>query len=93
MFLYIKLGEISKIWSCAFKKIREAFFTDFETSVSDLINTYAQPVPGSVDFAHFLVAEDPGGINTGVFMVRNSAWSLRFLERVASSTFTVAWET
>ncbi|CAE7253570.1 MNN10 [Symbiodinium pilosum] len=70
----------------------DAFFTDFETSVSDLINTYAQPVPGSVDFAHFLVAEDPGGINTGVFMVRNSAWSLRFLERVASSTFTVAWD-
>ncbi|CAE7516175.1 MNN10 [Symbiodinium natans] len=70
----------------------DAFFTDFTTSISDLINTYAQPSPGNSDFAHFLVAEDPGGINTGVFLLRNSAWSLRFLERVASSTFTVAWD-
>eukprot|EP00439_Symbiodinium_sp_Y106_P064120 s1299_g10.t1 len=70
----------------------DAFFTDFATSISDLINTYAQgPGPGS-DIAHFLVAEDPGGINTGVFLIRNSPWSLRFLERVASSTFTVAWD-
>merc|ERR1712129_530470 len=41
---------------------------------------------------HFLVAEDPGGINTGVLLFRRSAWSLNFLERVAESQFGVAWD-
>lgn len=70
----------------------DAFFTDFSTSLHDLLQTYASPTQADVEGAHFLVAEDPGGINTGVFAIRNSPWSMSFLERVVSSTFTVAWD-
>merc|ERR1712137_446177 len=56
------------------------------------LHTYALPQKHDEDGAHFLVAEDPGGINTGVFAIRNSLWSMGFLERVASSAFTVAWD-
>ncbi|CAJ1418968.1 unnamed protein product [Effrenium voratum] len=64
----------------------DAFFTDFSRPIAELISTYAE------EATQFLVAEDPGGINTGVFLIRNSAWSMGFLERVAGSRFTVAWD-
>jgi len=71
----------------------DAFFTDFDTSIVDLLATHMAPMtsqaPGDM---HFLVAEDPGGINTGVFLIRNSPWSMDFLERVSSSNFMVAWD-
>jgi len=67
----------------------DAFFTDPQTSLADILATYG--VAESVG-PHFLVAEDPGGINTGTLLVRRSDWSLQFLERVASSRFTVAWD-
>eukprot|EP00928_Gymnodinium_smaydae_P074204 TRINITY_DN57272_c0_g1_i1.p1 TRINITY_DN57272_c0_g1~~TRINITY_DN57272_c0_g1_i1.p1 ORF type:complete len:487 (-),score=48.87 TRINITY_DN57272_c0_g1_i1:370-1776(-) len=68
----------------------DAFFTNFEVSTQDLISTYAAPDNGNN--VNFLVAEDPGGINTGVFLVRNSQWSISFLENVVRSSFTVAWD-
>lgn len=40
----------------------DAFFTDPQTSLADILATYG--VAESVG-PHFLVAEDPGGINTG----------------------------
>eukprot|EP00392_Amoebophrya_sp_AT5.2_P017430 g17785.t1 len=41
---------------------------------------------------NFIVAEDTGGINTGVFAIRNSVWSMEYLERVTRSPFTTAWD-
>ena len=53
----------------------DAFFTDFSTSLGDLIATHsaamASQATASTGQAQFLVAEDPGGINTGVFLIRN----------------------
>jgi hypothetical protein len=51
----------------------DAFFTDFSTSLGDLIATHSAAMASQRDMehAHFLVAEDPGGINTGVFLIRN----------------------
>eukprot|EP00913_Durusdinium_trenchii_P002331 g2153.t1 len=67
----------------------DAFFTDFETSIGRLLATYSDDHADRAAAAavQFLVAEDPGGINTGVFLIRNSPWSVSFLERVASSNF------
>lgn len=72
----------------------DAFFTDFSTSLGDLIATHSAAMASQRDMGHaqFLVAEDPGGINTGVFLIRKSAWSMEFLERVSSSNFMVAWD-
>ncbi|CAK9114790.1 6-mannosyltransferase MNN10 (Bud emergence delay protein 1) (Mannan polymerase II complex MNN10 subunit) (M-Pol II subunit MNN10) [Durusdinium trenchii] len=72
----------------------DAFFTDFETSIGRLLATYSDDHADRAAAAavQFLVAEDPGGINTGVFLIRNSPWSVSFLERVASSNFMVAWD-
>eukprot|EP00928_Gymnodinium_smaydae_P020608 TRINITY_DN17968_c0_g1_i1.p1 TRINITY_DN17968_c0_g1~~TRINITY_DN17968_c0_g1_i1.p1 ORF type:complete len:538 (+),score=120.33 TRINITY_DN17968_c0_g1_i1:113-1615(+) len=85
----------------------DAFFTNADVSVEDLLATYATPqspaAGGGVPFGaaggpagaqapNFLVAEDPGGINTGVFLFRACAWSLAFLERVANSAFSIAWD-
>eukprot|EP00747_Dinoflagellata_sp_TGD_P221492 gnl/TRDRNA2_/TRDRNA2_93315_c0_seq2.p1 gnl/TRDRNA2_/TRDRNA2_93315_c0~~gnl/TRDRNA2_/TRDRNA2_93315_c0_seq2.p1 ORF type:complete len:428 (+),score=64.02 gnl/TRDRNA2_/TRDRNA2_93315_c0_seq2:63-1346(+) len=69
----------------------DAFFTNFEIGIGDILETYgaATAEPAS---PHFLVAEDPGGINTGVFLVKNSPWSLNFLARVESNVFRVAWD-
>eukprot|EP00435_Cladocopium_sp_Y103_P045527 s2560_g13.t1 len=87
----------------------DAFFTDLKTSLTDILATYGV---SESDGPHFLVAEDPGGINTGTadrlratwladlamtmacltLLVRRSDWSLQFLERVASSRFSVAWD-
>ena len=51
----------------------DAFFTDFSTSLGDLIATHGASMASqrSAGAAQFLVAEDPGGINTGVFLIRN----------------------
>lgn len=68
----------------------DAYFTEHSMSLGDLLHTYAAPA-GAED-VQFLVAEDPGGINTGVFAIRRSEWSMRFLERVVRSSFTVAWD-
>ena len=40
----------------------DAFFTDLQTSLTDILATYGV---SESDGPHFLVAEDPGGINTG----------------------------
>jgi len=40
----------------------DAFFTDLKTSLTDILATYGV---SESDGPHFLVAEDPGGINTG----------------------------
>ncbi|CAK0838686.1 unnamed protein product [Prorocentrum cordatum] len=64
-----------------------------EVSLEDVVRTYALAVGGQAEEdAHFIVAEDPGGINTGLFLLRASEWSLGFLERVSASAFTVAWD-
>eukprot|EP00927_Polykrikos_kofoidii_P056776 TRINITY_DN50859_c0_g1_i1.p1 TRINITY_DN50859_c0_g1~~TRINITY_DN50859_c0_g1_i1.p1 ORF type:complete len:489 (-),score=48.01 TRINITY_DN50859_c0_g1_i1:42-1478(-) len=68
----------------------DAFFTNFDTSVEEILRAYDNI--HAAQAAHFFVAEDPGGINTGVFIVRNSQWSIDFLKRVTASTFTVAWD-
>ncbi|CAJ1399905.1 unnamed protein product [Effrenium voratum] len=66
----------------------DAFFTDPHTRLEDILATYGAAGAGP----DFLVAEDPGGINTGTMLVRRSEWSLVFLERVANSGFAVAWD-
>jgi len=66
----------------------DAFFTNFSTSVADVFETYG----ASSKKTQFLVAEDPGGINTGVFLIRNSAWSKEFLGRVDRNGFRMAWD-
>lgn len=51
----------------------DAFFTDFSHSIGDLLATHAGPMEQQpAGEAQFLVAEDPGGINTGVFLIRCS---------------------
>ena len=52
----------------------DAFFTDFETSIGRLLATYSDDHADRAAAAavQFLVAEDPGGINTGVFLIRVS---------------------
>lgn len=67
----------------------DAFFTNADVAVADILETYSA---AGTDGPHFLVAEDPGGINTGTLLFRRSAWSLAFLERVAESQFGVAWD-
>jgi len=67
----------------------DAFFTNASVALEDILDTY-----GATDTSgpHFVVAEDPGGINTGTLLFRRSDWSLAFLERVAQSQFGVAWD-
>lgn len=67
----------------------DAFFTNFDVGVGDVMESYGA---GEADGPHFLVAEDPGGINTGVFLVRNVRWSLEYLRRVERNAFRVAWD-
>merc|ERR1719420_548782 len=67
----------------------DAFFTNASTAVADVLETYGSGGSGG---PHFLVAEDPGGINTGTLLFRRSEWSLAFLERVAASQFGIAWD-
>lgn len=83
----------------------DAFFTDLDTSIPDLLATY---LPEEVAFqasggrsktssqkknlVNFLVAEDTGGINTGVFLLRNVEWSHHFLYAVTQSVFSTAWD-
>ncbi|KAF4665068.1 hypothetical protein FOL46_003893 [Perkinsus olseni] len=67
----------------------DAFFTDFTTSLDALVDTFA---PEGSDVA-FIVAEDSGGINTGVFMVKGGIeWSKDYLRRVSVAPFTTAWD-
>ena len=75
----------------------DAFFTNFDVTVPDLLRSYNAST--SLDRQvendlqpHFLVAEDTGGINTGVFLVKNSDWSIRYLQEVTQSAFTTAWD-
>lgn len=70
----------------------DAFFTNFDFTVHDLIATYADPTTEEGRSVNFIVAEDTGGINTGVFLVRNTAWSFEYLQRVTLSPFTTAWD-
>ncbi|CAD7950429.1 unnamed protein product [Amoebophrya sp. A25] len=91
----------------------DAFFTNFDFTVFDLLETYApDEVIAAADGdrpqasqqsttstgskasspVNFIVAEDTGGINTGVFMVRNTPWSYDYLQRVTMSPFTTAWD-
>ena len=66
----LTIWEASKDW--IFFIDCDAFFTDFDTSIVDLLATHmasmTSQAPGDM---HFLVAEDPGGINTGVFLIRH----------------------
>lgn len=34
------------------------------------------------DSFDLIVTKDPNGINTGIFLIRNSEWSINFLEEV-----------
>ncbi|CAE8606665.1 unnamed protein product [Polarella glacialis] len=65
----------------------DAFFTNFSVAVGDLLETYQEAAE-----KHFLVAEDPGGINTGVFLLRKTQWSLDFFDRVEQGMFRMAWD-
>ena len=64
----------------------DAIFTDFSTPLIDILQTYTSPT------TQFLVAEDTGGINSGVFAVRNSDWSREYLRKVSVSPYTTAWD-
>ncbi|CAD7939488.1 unnamed protein product [Amoebophrya sp. A120] len=70
----------------------DAFFTTFDFTVFDLLATYADPTTEAGQKVNFIVAEDTGGINTGVFLVRNTPWSFDYLQRVTLSPFTTAWD-
>ena len=52
----------------------DAFFTDLKTSLTDILATYGV---SESDGPHFLVAEDPGGINTGTAWWGSRAKRLR----------------
>jgi len=67
----------------------DAFFTNPTISLADVLTTYG--VAGAHG-PHFLVAEDPGGINTGTMLFRRSDWSVEFLGRVASNQLGIAWD-
>merc|ERR1711974_252349 len=67
----------------------DAFFTNFDVAITDILETYGSA--GSSG-PHFLVAEDPGGINTGTLLFRRSDWTLAFLERVAAGQLSIAWD-
>ncbi|CAD7963126.1 unnamed protein product [Amoebophrya sp. A120] len=87
----------------------DAFFTDYDTTVQDLLATFAGLEKASSEAilaeseseaaeqeesspVNFIVAEDTGGINTGVFAVKNTPWSMEYLSRVTKSPFTTAWD-
>lgn len=69
----------------------DAFFTNAAVAIEDLLETYAGGATAASG-PFFLVAEDPGGINTGVFIFRRGAWSLAFLDRVSQSHFDISWD-
>ena len=65
----------------------DAFFTNFDTQIEDLIQTYV------TNTTHVLVAEDNGGINTGVMLVRRSQWSLDlFAAAMKHHHMSMAWD-
>lgn len=64
----------------------DAFFTDLSTSPFDLLTTYTD------EQTKFIVAEDGGGINTGVFLAKNDPWTADFLGRVTMNPYTIAWD-
>ncbi len=66
----------------------DAFFTDMTLDLRLLIAAVEQIKPG----VNFIVAEDSGGINTGVFMVKVSPWSVEYFRRVAVAPYTTAWD-
>ena len=66
----------------------DAIFTDFSTSLSEIIYTYTIDRPETA----FLVAEDTGGINSGVFAVKNVQWGRDFLSKAAIAPYTTAWD-
>lgn len=67
----------------------DAFFTNLEIRVEDIIRTYS-----SRDEEHdILVAEDNGGINTGVVLVRRSEWARVFFKSAQShSHMNMSWD-
>eukprot|EP00971_Amphidinium_carterae_P135810 2690928-Amphidinium_carterae.1 len=65
----------------------DAFFTNFDTRIADILETY-----DAADAVSFLVAEDPGGINTGTLLFRRTDWAIDYLERVMHSPFSIAWD-
>mmetsp|Transcript_47278 Transcript_47278/g.107192 ORF Transcript_47278/g.107192 Transcript_47278/m.107192 type:complete len:277 (-) Transcript_47278:83-913(-) len=71
------------------------FYVDcdaFFTSKLRLEDLFAAAVAGRSD-VQFMVTEDSGGINTGVFAARGrSQWMLDFIHRVAQNPYTVAWD-
>lgn len=67
----------------------DAFFTNADVAIGDVLESYGA---GGTGGPNFLVAEDPGGINTGTMLFRRSAWSIAFLDRVAASQFSIAWD-
>jgi len=67
----------------------DAFFTNGESTIGDVLESYGA---SGLEGPHFLVAEDPGGINTGTMLFRRSDWSIAFLDRVAASQFSIAWD-
>lgn len=68
----------------------DAFFTNPDVALADILETYG--ASRGEEGPHFLVAEDPGGVNTGTLFFRRSAWTISFLERVANSQFGIAWD-
>mmetsp|Transcript_15767 Transcript_15767/g.37054 ORF Transcript_15767/g.37054 Transcript_15767/m.37054 type:complete len:213 (-) Transcript_15767:180-818(-) len=65
----------------------DAFFTNFDVRIADILATY-----NAEESVGFLVAEDPGGINTGTLLFRNIPWTLDYLARVLASPFHIAWD-
>eukprot|EP00927_Polykrikos_kofoidii_P005032 TRINITY_DN11999_c0_g1_i1.p1 TRINITY_DN11999_c0_g1~~TRINITY_DN11999_c0_g1_i1.p1 ORF type:complete len:444 (-),score=67.53 TRINITY_DN11999_c0_g1_i1:415-1746(-) len=63
----------------------DAFFTDADVAVLDVVATYGPA-------ASFFVAEDAAGINTGVMLFRRNAWTIGFLRRVMQTPFVQIWD-
>jgi galactosyl transferase GMA12/MNN10 family len=66
----------------------DAFVTNYDVRIEKLIDSVLASRPDT----QFIVAEDTGGINTGVFIVKASPWGLNFLDRVSESPYSTAWD-
>jgi hypothetical protein len=62
----------------------DAFFMDPFRTVDSVIASYASPESGSIDAPpakDLLITVDTTGLNNGVWLMRNSTWSLELLSR------------
>lgn len=65
----------------------DALVTNRSISIADFLQTYLV-----TEDAHFVVAEETSGINSGVFLLRGGEVGLRFLRDAMSSDWRFVWD-